>query len=112
MNVEDLTMRLAAADIVHGHKTGDGPASPEYIRYLADQVAAFAPTWSSFEEYGVRWHTDAFVVTEGRDTQNDAREFVHIIDPDGNGRAEVVHRTVTRSEWQPVAALTDSTGRA
>lgn len=43
MDIEDLTARLAAADLGWSHQYGDPPANPDYIRALATQVVAFEP---------------------------------------------------------------------
>jgi hypothetical protein len=56
----------------------------------------------SFEEYGVRWRAGDFDRVDTHGTEADARDFARIINPTGDARAEVVSRTVTRTDWQPV----------
>lgn len=43
--IDDLTARLAAADIAWATEHGDPPAEPAYVSALARQVAAHAPEY-------------------------------------------------------------------
>jgi hypothetical protein len=57
-----------------------------------------------FVEWGVRWHAGSFSAVDVRDTEAEAREFLAVVDGSGTqSQAELVHRTVTRTEWQAAA---------
>jgi hypothetical protein len=54
------------------------------------------------EEWGIRWRAGDLARVDPHRSEADARDFALIINPTGDARAEVVSRTVTRTDWQPV----------
>jgi hypothetical protein len=59
-------------------------------------------TFEEFTEYGVRWHAGDFDTVQVYASDQDARDFAVMINPTGDAKAEVVQRTVTRTDWQAV----------
>lgn len=58
---------------------------------------------TSSAEWGVRWTDGERVTFEARDTKQDALEHIDSFDGFDDVRGVLVHRTVTRTEWQTAA---------
>jgi hypothetical protein len=56
----------------------------------------------TFTEYGVRWRAGDFDTVQVYASNQDARDFAVMINPTGDAKAEVVQRTVTRTDWTAV----------
>lgn len=68
-------------------------------------------TPESFTEFGVRWRAGDFTTVQPQATEADARAFATLVNPTGDARAEIVRRTVTRTDWQSVDNAKETNAR-
>lgn len=105
---EDLVVRLATADLAWGHEVGDAPHERNYIEWLADKVCGLQPSFTSSDAWAVLC-ADGLIIPHP--SEQDARDFAAMIDPDGVA-TEVVRRIVIRSEWVPAETVEDAVRKA
>lgn len=68
-------------------------------------------TPESFTEFAVRWRAGDFASVDPYRSEADARAFAQLINPTGDARAEVVSRTVTRTDWKPADTTKETSTR-